>query len=228
MTEDGNLQTFKDLISLYISSSNTILDEEISYATIREKLHYDLTLDEAIRKAYNMYIEKYANALDSEFTEWFASFFHHSWLTEFCSLEIRDRNERVQKAYRNILETIYRTQSWMEEEKMRTKIEINWENKGSNYNLIHQTVTLFCDIVLACNQRGEYYISYNLDYRCQEMLTKYFTNTLLRRFYEFTAGDLEPFLKLNDLLHDGLDYFDNLLKESEKEESIKVYLVPKS
>lgn len=222
--------TFRDLITMFNSSSIYILDGDSTqkYEEKRDSLHYNLTLDETILKAKSVYSLQCPNASNSEFIDWFITHFHHSWLTDFCSVEIRNRNERVQIAYKNILETIYRTQSWLEEEKLRTKIEVNWENRGASYNLVHQTVTMFCNIVLACNQKGEYYISYILDYRCQELLNKYFTNTLLRRIYEFTTDDLEPYLNLNDLLRDGIEFFDNLLKESEKDESIKVYSVSKA
>ncbi len=121
----------RSLVLTYISSSKDILNgKDCNYDSTRDSLHYNLTLDETILKAKSVYSLQYPNASNSEFIDWFASHFKHTWLTEFCSDEIRDRNDRVHKAYMNILETIYRTQSWMEEEKMRTKVEIMWEDRG--------------------------------------------------------------------------------------------------
>lgn len=210
-----------DLIKLFFESFQ-------NYEVLRERLHYNLTLDETILKAKSVFLLQYPNSNDSDFIDWFITNFKHKWLTEFCSDEIRDRNDRVLKAYMSILETIRRTQTWMEEEKLRAKVEVIWEDRGGNYNLLHQTVTLFCDIALGCNQKGEYYISYNLDYRCQEMIGKFFTNTLLRRIYEFTTGDLEPYLKLSNLLYDGMDLFADLLEDSKSDSTIKSFFVPKN
>lgn len=210
-----------DLIKLFFESFQ-------NYEVLRERLHYNLTLDETILKAKSVFLLQYPNSNDSDFIDWFIANFKHKWLTEFCSDEIRDRNDRVHKAYMSILETIRRTQTWMEEEKLRAKVEVIWEDRGGTYNLLHQTVTLFCDIALACNQKGEYYISYNLDYRCQEMIGKFFTNTLLRRIYEFTMDDLEPYLNLNSLLVDESDNFTEALKQSRDDKFVKASLVPKS
>ncbi|OYD40325.1 hypothetical protein ACF3OC_12390 [Sphingobacterium cellulitidis] len=226
-----NIQTsFKNLITLFISSSNSKVEEDLihKYIVLREELHYTEAFDETILKAKSVYSLKHANATVPEFIEWFISNFNNSWLTEFCSEEIRERNNRVQNAFINIQETLYRTQSWMKEEKLRTKVDIDWEKRGRKFNLLHQTITIFCDIALACNQKGEYYISYNLDYRCQELIGKFFTNTLLRRFYEFTMDDLEPYLNLNSFLVDGLDNFTEALKESRNNEFVKASLVPNS
>ncbi len=59
------------------------------------------------------------------------------------------------------------------------------------------------------------------------MLAKYFTNTLLRRIYEFTTGDLEPYLKLSNLMYDGVNLFSDLLEKSKTDSTIKSFLVPR-
>ncbi|SEG41153.1 hypothetical protein SAMN05421877_107236 [Sphingobacterium lactis] len=230
-----NNKNFHSLIHAFCTSEQSILpakDMDLSkynlYKIERDALHYNLTLDETILKAKSVYSLQYPNASDSEFIDWFIANFKHTWLTEFCSYEVRDRNDRVHEAYLNILETIYRTQSWMKEEKLCTKVDVMWEERGGNYNLLHQTITLFCDIVLACNQRCEYYISYNLDYRCEEMIGKFFTNTLLRRIYEFTMNDLEPYLNLNSLIVDESDNFIEALKESRDDDFVMASIVPNS
>ena len=98
-----------DLIKLFFESFQ-------NYEVLRERLHYNLTLDETILKAKSVFLLQYPNSNDSDFIDWFIANFKHKWLTEFCSDEIRDRNDRVHKAYMSILETIRRTQTWMEEE----------------------------------------------------------------------------------------------------------------
>lgn len=230
MSENIKKPSFRDLIKLFVSPSNPILDGESlkEYEDHRESLHYNLTLDQTIDQLKDSFLTKFPSATNSEFIDWFVSAFHNSWLTEHCSDEIKDRNQKVYQAYLNILETLNRTQSWLKEDKLRTRIEILWQDRRGSYNLLHHTVTIFCDIALACNQRGEYYISYNLDYRCQEMIGKFFTNTLLRRIYEFTMDDLEPYLNLNSLLVDESDNFTEALKDSRDNEFVNASLVPKS
>lgn len=229
MSENIEKPNFRDLIKLFVSPSNPFLDGESvkEYEELRDSLHYNLNLDQTIDQLKESFFIKFPDATNSEFIDWFVSAFHNSWLTEHCSDQIKDRNQKVYQAYLNILETLNRTQSWLKEDKLRTRIEILWQDRGGSYNLLHHTVTIFCDIALACNQKGEYYISYNLDYRCQEMIGKFFTNTLLRRIYEFTTGDLEPYLKLSNLLYDGMDLFADLLEESKSDSTIKSFFVPK-
>lgn len=227
MSESIEKPSFRDLITLFVSPS---LDGEISknYEELRDLLHYNLALDQTIDQLKESFLTKFPESTNSDFIDWFVSAFHNSWLTEHCSNEIKERNQKVYQAYLNILETLNRTQSWLKEDKLRTRIEILWQDRGGSYNLMHQSVTIFCDIALACNQKGEYYISYNLDYRCQEMIGKFFTNTLLRRIYEFTMDDLEPYLNLNSLLVDESDNFTEALKQSRYDEFVKASLVPKS
>lgn len=228
MSENIEKPSFRDLIKLFVSPSNPILDVESlkEYGELRDSLHYNLTLDQTIKQLKASFLSKFPDATNSEFIDWFVSAFHNSWLTEHCSDEIKDRNQIVYKAYLNILETLNRTQSWLKDEKLRTRIEILWQDRGGSYNLLHHTVTIFCDIALACNQKGEYYISYNLDHRCQEMIGKFFTNTLLRRVDEFTMDELELYLKLSNLYNDGVDLFLDLLEESKTDSTIKSCVVP--
>ncbi|WP_185216068.1 hypothetical protein [Sphingobacterium mizutaii] len=227
---DNYQSILKNLILQFVSPSNPILDGESlkEYEKLRDSLHYNLTLDQTIDQLKESFFIKFPDATNSEFIDWFVSAFHNSWLIEHCSVEIKDRNQKVYEAYLNLLETLNRTQSWLKEDKLRTRIEILWQDRGGSYNLLHHTVTIFCDIALACNQKGEYYISYNLDYRCQEMIGKFFTNTLLRRIYEFTMDDLEPYLNLNSLQVDESDNFTEALKESRDNEFVKASLVPKT
>lgn len=51
--------------------------------------------------------------------------------------------------------------------------------------------TFVLHIALACNQKREFYISYCFDYKGPEMIGKFFTNTQLKRNYEFTMDDFE-------------------------------------
>ncbi len=127
---------------------------------------------------------------------------HNIHSAQAQSADIQDRNNRLEQAFINIEETIRRTQAWLRNEELRLFIKSDFLNSQQSDTLIKQITTPFAIVSLGCSPEGLFSIVYSLDYRIKDLIGDYFTNTLLRRIYEFTTGDLEGKIHIGSLNSD--------------------------
>ena len=70
----------------------------------------------------------------------------------------------------------------------------------------------FCFISLGCDVFGRFNLAYGIDSRILNMVSDNMASTLLRRIYEFTPGELEPFVGFVSLDMDCITYFENSIE----------------
>ncbi|WP_099365751.1 hypothetical protein [Sphingobacterium sp. 1.A.4] len=116
--------------------------------------------------------------------------------------EIQNRNNAIKQAFKNIEETLLRVQSWLKQEELRFSVKSDFLNSKQSQSLIKQITTPFAIVSLGCSPEGIFSIVYSLDHRIKDLIGDYFTNTLLRRIYEFTSGDLEGKIHIGSLNSD--------------------------
>ncbi|WP_156305988.1 hypothetical protein [Sphingobacterium endophyticum] len=116
--------------------------------------------------------------------------------------EIQNRNNALKQAFINIEETLLRVQSWLKHEELRFSVKSDFLNSKQSQSLIKQITTPFAIVSLGCSPEGIFSIVYSLDHRIKDLIGDYFTNTLLRRIYEFTSGDLEGKIHIGSLNSD--------------------------
>jgi hypothetical protein len=131
---------------------------------------------------------------------------------------VKERNSRFREAYKYLLITIDRIQGFLEDEYLRGRIESDMTKKEGVKSTILQCSTPFCIISLGCDEMGRYNLVYSLDYRIQEMIGNEMASGLIRRIYQFTPGDMEPFVLIGSLYHDCIESYDqvNLEMQTEK------------
>ena len=124
------------------------------------------------------------------------------WNSAIMDQSIKSRNSKILNAYQNIILTIDRIQGWLENEELRTRVESDFTVEQSPQHTYYQCTTAFCVVSLGCDELGRYNIVYSVDYRIKEMISDIFASTLIRRIYEFTPGEMEPFVKIGTLYLD--------------------------
>ena len=140
---------------------------------------------------------------------------------------VKERNNKISKAYKNILITIDRIQGLLDDEYLRGRIESEMFKKKSIKTTVFQCTTPFIIISLGCDEMGRYNLVYSVDYRFQQMIGEVMANTLLRRIYEFTPGEMEVFVTIGSLYHDCIKTFNQMIEEMESEPFHNFYLKEK-
>lgn len=202
-----------------------ITDEDISWMNLLLKesgLFDGALLKELIMDEWSQMKEKDIHLIPSNFSEIFVKNYHNHKLEKFVDLDIQERNKNLKEAYNNIIITVDRTQGFLEDNKLRTRIETNFRDSGITKRVILQCTTPFCIISLGCDEMGQISIVYSLDQQIREMISDLFANTLIRRIYQFTPGSMEPFVKFNSLYHTCYNTFENLLISSKSEPYHKI------
>ena len=167
-------------------------------------------------------LEHLSNILDSspaiskmDFIKLFLSKFHNKNLSQYAPQKVQDRNERIESAYNSIIITISKIQAWLDNDLLRRRLEISTSsNLGDNrrgFSRMNNCITSFCFISLGCDVFGRYNIEYGIDSGILTMLPDNMASTLLRRIYEFTPGEMEPFIRIVSLNMDCITYFENTL-----------------
>lgn len=113
--------------------------------------------------------------------------------------DVQNCNNALEQAFLNIEETLMRVQSWLKPEELRFSVKSDFLNSQQSQSLIKQITTPFAILSLGCSPEGIFSIVYSLDHRIKDLIGDYFTNTLLRRIYEFTNGDLEGKIHIGSL-----------------------------
>lgn len=157
----------------------------------------------------------------NDFINHFVSNFHNKKLVPYTPDFIQERNKKLLSAYKSIIGTINKIQAWLDNELLRKRIEINtltdYNDNILGYSAINYCITPFCYISLDCDVFGRYDLVYGIDSRISKMLTDNMGSTLLRRIYEFTPGELEPFVLIVSLNMDCITLFEDYLKNIQNE-----------
>jgi hypothetical protein len=157
----------------------------------------------------------------NDFINHFVSNFHNKKLVPYTPDFIQERNKKLLSAYKSIIGTINKIQAWLDNELLRKRIEINtltdYNDNILGYSAINYCITPFCYISLVCDVFGRYDLVYGIDSRISKMLTDNMGSTLLRRIYEFTPGELEPFVLIVSLNMDCITLFEDYLKNIQNE-----------
>jgi len=163
-----------------------------------------------------------------EFEQSFVLNFHHIKIAKFTPDFIKDRNSKIEIAFNQIKETIHRIQAWQDNEKVRVRIESDYLKSIKNFSYISQITTAFIVVVLGCDSQGRFQLTYGLDSNHLKILPDDMASTLIRRIYQFTPGEMEPFVSIISLSMDCISLFENLLNESKSNPSIKIIEVQRN
>ncbi len=163
-----------------------------------------------------------------EFEESFVLNFHHIKIAKFTPDFIKDRNSKIEIAFNQIKETIHRIQAWQDNEKVRVRIESDYLKSIKNFSYISQITTPFIVVILGCDSLGRFQLTYGLDSNYLKILPKDMASTLIRRIYQFTPGEMEPFVSIISLSMDCISLFENLLNESKNNSTIQIIEVQRN
>lgn len=187
-------------------------ENEENHIKILNGLNYNDLFEKVLLDELEQYRKTSSNPSKLEFTQNYFPVFHHNKIAKHTPEFIQSRNTKLLSAYKDIIECINRIQGWMDNEKLRIKIESDYSNSANHLSTIYQCTTPFCIVSLGCDQIGRYNILYSLDYRIKEIIGGDFANTLIRRIYEFTPGEMEPFVNFNSLHSDCINTFEETLQ----------------
>ena len=226
--EDSRKVAFELLIFTYLekhgidqegNKSSTLKqnnNEELAKQT-REFLGFVDNIEEVIISDWIEKRKSNNSLTPKEFVNIFILEFHNIKIENVAPNFVKERNIKLQEAYRQIVHTIERLQGYLENEELRTIIESDFRQKAATQLTMFQCTTLFCIVSLGCDQLGRYNIVYSVDYRFQNMISQDFANTFIRRIYEFTSGEMEPFVRIGSLCADCIEDFKKIIVESKSE-----------
>jgi hypothetical protein len=187
---------------------------------LRSDLGYEVELEKLIIDEYNEMKNHNSNIQKYDFIKFFVDKFHNKNLIKYTPEFIQERNNKILSAYNSIIETINRIQAWLDNELVRRRIEFNTLKSNNNllgFYEINKCITPFCYINLGCDVFGRFNLAYGIDSRILNMVSDNMASTLLRRIYEFTPGELEPFVGFVSLDMDCIKYFENSLQNVDNE-----------
>lgn len=196
--------------------------DEQNHTKLLESLNFNDLFDKVVLTELDSYKKVSSNPSKSEFIANYHPNFHYSKIAEYAPDFVQSRNAKLEKAYNSIVETINRIQGWMDNESVRIKIESNYRNSPNHLSTIYQCTTPFCIISLGCDQIGRYNIVYTIDSRIKEIIGSNPASTLIRRIYEFTPGEMEPFVNIHSLHGNCIGTFKEILELSKTERYHKV------
>lgn len=225
----NTLQYFTTIVDLIILKIEAFPDLDIQWSPEKQialkdlmsKLGYEDELEKLILDELKKTRLENQTITKMNFIDQFINQFHNKKITQYTPDYIQSRNKKMATAYSSIIETINRIQAWLDNELVRRRIEINTLNNSSDNSLgistINQCITPFCFINLGCDVFGRYNLTFGIDSRILNMVSENMASTLLRRIYEFTSGELEPFVSLESLSMDCIAYFENSLQKDKNE-----------
>jgi hypothetical protein len=233
--KDTRKLTFEMLIHTYLENYGIDLDgnkslnvkaiNEEGEKLIRQALEvtgFIENIEEIIISDWEKMKLKNISLKRKEFVSIFIAEFHNLKIEAVAPEFVKERNKKLLSAYQSIINTIERMQGWFDDEGLRIRIESDFLKKRGIQATMLQCTTPFCKVSLGCDQMGRYNLVYSVDYRFQEMISEEFASRLIRRIYEFTPGEMEPFVKIGSLYTDCVETFNILLEESKVEPFHKI------
>lgn len=179
-------------------------------------------LEELVVEEWNQMKKTSKNLTPIEFSKEFVKNYHNTKIEKFAPEYVIERNKKISSVYTDLIMTIEKIQGWLDDEGLRTRIESDFIKRKSIKSTISQCTTPFCIISLGCDEMGRFNLVYSVDYRFQEMISEDFASTLIRRIYEFTPGEMEPFVRIGSLCQDCIQLFNQLIEDSKTEEYHKI------
>lgn len=211
LTKNGIIQYNEEVWSLEKNALLFKLSSDLGYEDELEKLIIDEYME---MKSHNAEIQKY------DFIHFFVDRFHNKKLVLYTPEFIQERNKKILSAYNSLTETINRIQAWLDNESVRRRIEFNTLKSNNNllgFSEINKCITPFCFISLGCDVFGRFNLAYGIDSRILNMVSDNMASTLIRRIYEFTPGEMEPFVAFVSLDMDCITYFENSMQNVDNE-----------
>lgn len=185
-------------------------------------LYENQFLEELVLEEWRQQKELNNKLIPVEFSKEFVINYHNTKIEKFAPEYVIERNRKISEAYTNIIITIEKIQGWLNDEGLRTRIESNFIKRKFIKSTISQCTTPFCIISLGCDEMGRFNLVYSVDYRFQEMISEDFASTFIRRIYDFTPGEMEPFVRIGSLCQDCIQLFNQLIEESKNEDYHKI------
>lgn len=186
-------------------------------------LYENQFLEELVLEEWSQQKELNSNLIPIEFSKEFVKNYHNTKIEKFAPEYVIERNRKISAAYSNIIITIEKIQGRLNDEGLRTRIESNFIKRKSFKSTISQCTTPFCIISLGCDEMGRFNLVYSVDYRFQKMISEDFASTFIRRIYDFTPGEMEPFVRIGSLRQDCIQLFNQLIEESKNEDYHKIF-----
>jgi hypothetical protein len=164
----------------------------------------------------------------SEFEDVFTEQFHHIQISKFTPTHIQERNVKLSEAFEQLIETIRRIQIWQDNERVRIQIHTDHLKWRERYSYIKQVTTPFFTMFLGCDELGRYHISYGFDTNFLKIIPDDMASTLLRRIYQFTPGEMEPFVLPLGFDLDCIAMFESYLDQSKNNSIYEIIEVPRT
>ena len=208
------------------SIENWTTESQVELQNLMNDVGYEDELEKLILDELKITLDSSPTTQKMDFIQLFVSKFHNKNLSQYTPKSIQDRNKKIASSYDSIIITINKIQAWLDNELLRRRLEIFTLNNSSDNSLgfskINNCITPFCFINLGCDVFGRFRITYGIDSRIINMIPDNMSNTLLRRIYEFTPGEMEPFVEFASLNMDCITYFENTLSHLENGDGYKL------
>lgn len=132
------------------------------------------------------------------FAYFFEENYHNSKLVKFATLEIQKSNKTIKKNHDSLKRFLIEIQSFLEAENLRTRIEGNHTETPNLGNCFRceDFITPFCKIGLNCDTLGRFSIHYFINPHLKELIGESLGDTLEKRFYELSTGEMKDFIKM--------------------------------
>lgn len=233
---DEGASQFRALVDVILLKNNIITDNEVVWSKFKEDFYHELmqqldyhnTFENLVLDEWKKLGQTYSATLKIKFIHDFHNQFHHLLLSKYAPDDIQKRNDRLETAYYQIIETINRIQTWLDHDFLRLRVQSDLASIPGNFIKIDQCTTPFCMIVLTCDTLGRYRIHYGLETNILKMLPDNMTSTLLRRIYEFTPGAMEVFVEIISFNMDCIKWFEEILEDAKTNERHRVIKVERN
>tara|TARA_B110000285_G_scaffold225959_1_gene284941 strand:+ start:110 stop:1222 length:1113 start_codon:yes stop_codon:yes gene_type:complete len=194
------------------SNENWTDEKQIELQNLLRDVGYEDELEKLTLDEFSNILANTPAIQKMDFIQLFVNRFHNKKLSQYTPQNVQDRNVKIASAYNSIIITINKLQAWSDNDLVRRRLEISTSNISEDnrlgYSKMNNCITPFCFISLGCDMYGKYSIAYGIDARILNMVPDGMASTLLRRIYEFTPGEMEPFVGFVSLDMDCITYFE--------------------
>ncbi|KFF26491.1 hypothetical protein [Chryseobacterium vrystaatense] len=144
--------------------------------------------------------------------------------------EAQESNNNLNRTFWNTRRLLIQIQGFLENEKLRIRIEGNFTNNGLNHEgKLYHFITPFCKISLNNDKRGRYNITYFLNPNLLEIIGDNYGNILEARIYELvTDNEMKGFINANQLNCIYERYFNESLTIAETKPNYMVTITEKT
>ncbi len=187
-----------------------------------EQLGFNENIEQVILKEWNESKSKNEDLEPADFTLDFLCHFHNYKMESVAPDYIKTRNRKIIDAYHKIISIIEKIQRLIADEGLQTRIESDFRNHPAYRSTLFQCTTPFCIVSLGCDTKGRCSLVYSVDQRFQELISRNAANTFIRKIYEFTPGEMEPFVMIGSLHEDCVKVYHQILEKASHTDCHKV------